>query len=323
MAYRILFMGTPDFAVPGLKELHQHPEIEVVAVVTQPDRPGGRGKQLLPPPVKLTASSCNIPVIQPESIKKNYPGFLESVKPYLPIDIAVVIAFGQILPLQMIQLPRKGCLNIHASLLPRWRGAAPIQRSLLEGDRETGVCLMQIEEGLDSGPVFARASHIVRSDETAASLHDILAELGAGLLKTHIVPVIKGDLLSEPQAEEGVTYARKIEKAEAQIDWNESAIRIERQIRGFNPYPAALTSLGGKRLKIFSAKVKKPLQRQQGVPGEVVLVNRFSFEVWCGEGSILSVTEVQIEGKKRMGAEEFLKGVTLEGVTLGDGNSEK
>lgn len=307
---RILFFGTPDFAVPGLEALVALSGLEVGLVVTQPDRPSGRGGKLTPSPVKQCAERHRIPVFQPKSLKRERESFAAKVAEHGPFDLGVVIAFGQILPKTVLDAPRLGCVNIHASLLPRWRGAAPIQRAILSGDERTGVCLMQMDEGLDTGPVYARAEIEIASDETGGTLHDRLAALGAALLKSELFRIALGVMRAEPQPEHGVTYASKIEAADCAIEWSQPAAEIARKVRAFAPFPGAYTHCGDKRLKIFAARAIHASPDFIAAPGEIVSRDEGELTVCCGDGE-LAITEVQLEGKRRMPAGEFLRGHSL------------
>ena len=297
---KIVFMGTPEFSVPVLEALAARHE--VVAVYCQPPRPAGRGKALRPSPVQVRAEALALPVRHPASLK----GAAEQAEfAALSADVAVVVAYGLILPRAVLAAPRFGCLNIHASLLPRWRGAAPVQRAIWAGDAETGVCIMQMEAGLDTGPVLLREALAIGANETSAELHDRLSGLGARLILAALerlpalVPVV--------QHAEGVTYAAKIDKAEARIDWARPAEEIARQIRALSPFPGAWCDVAGERVKILRAR---PVAGA-GVPGAVL----GEFTVACGTG-VLEVLEAQREGKRAMAATEVLKGLVLP-ATLG------
>jgi len=248
---RLVFAGTPEFALPCLRACVDAP-VDVVAVYTQPDRPAGRGRQLLASPVKQEALAAGIPVEQPETLKDI--DARRQLRRYAA-DLLVVVAYGLILPRRVLALPRLGCWNVHASLLPRWRGAAPIQRAILAGDSESGVDLMQMEAGLDTGPILLERRTPIASDETGGSLHDRLAALGADVLAEGLARIAQGESLRpQPQAEAGVTYAHKIDKSEARLDWDESAIALERKVRAFNPWPIAEAVIQGERLRIWSAQ---------------------------------------------------------------------
>ena len=291
---RVIFMGTPEFSVPALEAVaaaHQ-----VVAVYTQPPRPAGRGKALRASPVQARAEALGLPVRHPVSLK---PAEVQADFAALAADVAVVVAYGLILPQAVLDAPAKGCLNIHASLLPRWRGAAPIHRAIMAGDRETGVCIMQMEAGLDTGPVLLRQAVQIGAEETTAELHDRLSALGAGL----ILQALDGlPLPAEPQAEAGVTYAAKIDKAEARVDFSRPAEEVDRLIRGLSPFPGAWTEVAGERVKLLRSR----LVPGAGVPGQVL----GGFTIACGSGAI-EVLEAQREGKRPMPAVEVLKGLDL------------
>jgi len=296
---RIIFMGTPEFAVPALVALVEAGH-EIVAAYSQPPRPAGRGKQLQPSPVQRAAEARGIAVRHPVSLK----GADEQAEfAALGADIAVVAAYGLILPQAILDAPRHGCVNIHASLLPRWRGAAPIQRALLAGDAETGVCIMQMEAGLDTGPVLLRGAFPIAADDTSATLHDRLAALGATLI---VDALCRLPLPAEPQPAEGVTYAQKIGKAEAQIDWSLSAAELDRHIRAFNPFPGAQAQFGGQTVKLWRAV---PVDGS-GEKGQILAVDRNSIVVACGSGA-LAVSELQKAGGKRLPVRDFLAGHPL------------
>lgn len=304
---RVLFFGTPEFAAVGLRAILAMPTLAVGAVITQPDRPAGRGQKLQESPVKRVAEEHRIPVLQPERIRKSEPEFLTQLEPHGPFDIGIVIAFGQILPQSVLDLPRRGCLNVHASILPRWRGAAPIQRALMSGDRETGVCLMGMEAGLDTGPVFSEARLSIEPTDTFQSLHDKLAALGAQLLTRDLGSIIAGIIPSVPQSSEGVTYAQKIDVADRTIEWSASSNAISCRMRALDPAPGASAYLEGRRVKLFKPETIKssyPL-----APGEIV-VEDGTLLVGCADGTI-APREIQPEGKRRMTVAEWLNGVAL------------
>ncbi len=306
---RIVFAGTPDFSVPVLQALLDSGH-SVAGVYSQPDRPAGRGRKLRPGPVKQLALQHDIPVFQPLSLKgAAEQEELAALKP----DLMVVVAYGLILPQAVLDLPPLGCVNLHASLLPRWRGAAPIQRAILAGDRETGVCLMQMEAGLDSGPVLAQVRTEIRPDETGGSLHDRLSVLAADLLARHLDDLAARRLEPVPQDESQVTYAAKLDKAEAAIDWSRDAEAIERQVRAFNPWPVAQAGYQGEKLRIWDARAidKAPA----GAPGAVVAAGRDGIDVACGRGW-LRLREIQLPGGKRLRAADFLNARSVEGVVL-------
>lgn len=294
-------MGTPEFSVPSLCACFDVGE--VVAVVTQPDRPKGRGQAMAFSPVKDEALRRGVPVLQPEKLKT--PPFVEQLRPYAP-DIVVVTAYGRILPRDLLTLPAQGCVNVHASLLPRWRGAAPIQWSIEAGDAETGVCLMQMEEGLDTGGVIARRALPIGPADTSQALHERLSVLGGELVRVELPRYLKGELAVVPQPSEGVTLAPLIEKEMGRLDFGQTAAALERRIRAFNPWPGTFTSLGGTLFKVHAARVGLG----RGAPGELLHAGPERLEVACGEGSLL-LEVVQPEGKRRMTAQEFLVGKKL------------
>jgi methionyl-tRNA formyltransferase len=297
---RIVFAGTPEFSVPCLAACRAS-GTEVVAVYTQPDRPAGRGRKLTPSPVKQAALEAGIPVEQPESLKE--AGSRERLAAYRP-DLMVVVAYGLILPRKVLAIPRLGCWNVHASLLPRWRGAAPIQRAILAGDAESGVDLMQMEAGLDTGPVLLERRTPIGPDDTGGSLHDRLSALGADVLAEGLRRVLAGEtLIATAQPESGVTYAHKLDKAEAQLDFLRPASELERQVRAFDPWPVAEGELAGERVRVWAAKaVDAPAG---AVPGTVIAANRDGIDIACGTGA-LRITAVQRAGGKRIGAADYL-----------------
>jgi methionyl-tRNA formyltransferase len=295
----VLFAGTPEFALPPLQKLIEE-GVEIVAVLTQPDRPAGRGKRLRASPVKQLALENGLDVLQPESLKDPvWQQRLAKLKP----DLVVVAAYGLMVPAQILTLPRLGCWNIHASLLPRWRGAAPIHRCIEAGDEQTGVCIMQMEVSLDTGPVYKCLATPIGSMDTAGMLHDRLADMGARALKQCVDMAVRGVLPEpEPQDDSLATYAHKLSKAEAELDWNLSAEVLQRKIRAFNPWPVAWCELGGQRLRIWQAEVVDNMTDCE--PGQVV-IKKQSFIVGTAEKS-LKVLEIQRAGGQRMSAEQFL-----------------
>ncbi len=296
---RLIFAGTPEFAAHALRAIIAAGH-DVVLVLTQPDRPAGRGMTLHASPVKELAQASGIEVFQPTTLRD--AAAQERVQA-VAADAMIVAAYGLILPQVVLDMPHFGCINIHASLLPRWRGAAPIQRSILAGDAETGVCIMQMEAGLDTGPVLHSGNLPIESDDTAATLHDKLADLGARL----VVEALKGLPLTPcPQPEAGVTYAAKIEKAEAVLDWRLSAAQLSRQVRAFNPFPGAVACLEASNIKIWQAHVESA----SGEPGTVLAADKHGVVVACGEGS-LRLTELQKAGGKRLPATQFLAGTPV------------
>ncbi|QSA96808.1 methionyl-tRNA formyltransferase [Methylococcus sp. EFPC2] len=306
---KILFAGTPDFAVPTLRMLLASGH-EIAAVYTQPDRPAGRGRKTQPSPVKELALAHGIPVIQPESLR---PAEEQDRLRSYGADLMVVIAYGLILPKAVLEIPRLGCVNVHASLLPRWRGAAPIQRAILAGDAETGVTIMCIEPKLDAGPMLHKARTPIAPLESAQDLHDRLAVLGAEALRASLPGIETASLQPEIQDESGVTYAEKLEKREAAIDWTRPAVELERQVRAFNPWPVAETTWRGSILRIWRAEA---LEREAGAEPGTVLAAGKSLEVATGRG-VLNVLELQLPGGKRLPAQAFLNAHALNGVRLG------
>jgi len=298
---RLAFAGTPEFAVPHLRAcLSAH--VEIAAVYTQPDRPAGRGRRLAPSPVKQAALEAGLPVEQPQSLRDE-PA--RARLRALDLDLFVVVAYGLILPRKVLALPRHGCWNVHASLLPRWRGAAPIQRALLAGDTHTGVCLMQMEAGLDTGPVLLERRIPIAPDDTGGSLHDRLAALGAQLLGEGLASLLRGEpLQAHAQRGEGVTYAHKLDKAEARLDWNEPALALERKVRAFDPWPVAEAVLDGERLRIWAARALP--RNASAAPGSVLASTREGIDVACGEASMLRILELQRDGGRRMSVADYL-----------------
>ena len=296
---RLVFAGTPAFAVPSLRAAHARNE--VVAVYTQPDRPAGRGRGLTPSPVKLEAIQRGIPVLQPESLRKK--SSQEALRELAP-DLMIVVAYGLILPQAVLDIPRYGCWNVHASMLPRWRGAAPIQRAIEAGDAETGVCLMQMEAGLDTGPVLLSQRTPIGEQETGGQLHDRLSELGArvladglGLLRAGMRPV------AQAQPEAGATYAHKLEKHEARLDWSQPADVLARKVRAFEPWPGAEASVAGERLRIHGAVALDLAHRAE--PGTLLTAGRQGLDIACGQGA-LRLRVVQREGGKAITAADYL-----------------
>lgn len=291
---RIVFMGTPDFAVPVLEALVAAGH-EIVAVYCQPPRPAGRGKKDRPSPVQARAVELGLAVRYPVSLK-DAAAQAEFVA--LQADVAVVVAFGLLLPQAILDAPRHGCLNIHASLLPRWRGAAPIHRAIMAGDAETGVCIMQMEAGLDTGPVLLRDETAIEPEETTAELHDRLSRMGASLIVTALAQL--PELIPEPQPQDGVTYAAKIDKGEARVDWTRPAEEVDRLIRSLSPFPGAWTEIGGQRVKLLASR----LADGQGQPGEVL---DDALRVACGSGAV-EITRLQRAGKGAQVRVVFLRG---------------
>ncbi|WP_460456235.1 methionyl-tRNA formyltransferase [Arenimonas alkanexedens] len=296
---RIVFAGTPGFAVPCLRAAAERGE--VVAVYTQPDRPAGRGRQPTASPVKVEALARSLPVFQPENFKT--VAAREQLRALQP-DLLVVVAYGLILPQSVLDIPRLGCWNVHASLLPRWRGAAPIQRALEAGDRETGVCLMQMEKGLDTGPVLLSLRTPITDDDTGGSLHDRLAALGAEVLGDGLKLTRAGMRpIASPQPDDGVTYARKLDKAEARLDWSLPARELANRVRAFNPWPVAEAELAGERLRIHAASALTQAHGQ--APGTVLAAGRDGIDIACGDG-VLRLRQVQREGGRPMPVGDYL-----------------
>jgi methionyl-tRNA formyltransferase len=307
---KILFAGTPDFSVPSLQVLLDSPH-DVVAVYTQPDRPAGRGRQTLASPVKQLAMLHDLPVCQPDSLKPD--AAQRQLAEWHP-ELMVVVAYGLLLPAAVLAIPRLGCVNVHASMLPRWRGAAPIQRAILAGDKETGVCLMQMDAGLDTGPVLACSSCEIATDDTGSRLHDKLSLLGARLLSQQLAALESGDIEARPQNESLASYARKLKKSEARIDWEASATDITNKIRAFNSWPVAETRYDGRQLRIWEAY---PLPAGgDAVPGTVLSASRAGIEVACGEGR-LCINKLQLPGARVVDAGAFINAHALDGVLLG------
>ena len=302
---RIVFMGPPDFAVPTLTALIEGGH-EVVAVVTQPDKPKGRGKEVQFSPVKETALAHGIPVFQPRRVRD--PECVEELGKYRA-DVMVVIAFGQILPKEILEMTPYGCINVHASLLPKYRGAAPIQWAVIDGEPVSGVTTMQMDEGLDTGDMLLKTEVALDEKETGGSLHDKLASAGAKLCVRTLKELEAGRLVPEKQGESPTAYARMLDKKLGAIDWTRSACSIERLVRGLNPWPSAYTDWNGKTMKIWEADVTEAESGQ--TPGTVVAVQKNSFSVQTGKGQLV-VKALQIPGKKRMDTGAFLRGYTLE-----------
>ncbi|MDA5192952.1 methionyl-tRNA formyltransferase [Govanella unica] len=303
---RLAFMGTPEFSVSTLRALIDAGH-DVVAVYSQPPRPAGRGQKERPSPVAAAAEAAGIPVFTPTSLKSD-----EETARFqaLGLDAAVVVAYGLLLPQAILDAPRMGCVNVHASLLPRWRGAAPIQRAIMAGDAETGITIMGMEAGLDTGPMILIEKTPIAADDTAASLHDRLAVMGAQTINPALQGLADGSLTPVPQPADGVTYAKKIDKAEARLDWSRPAIELDRQIRGLAPFPGAWFEHEGARVKVLGSR----LAEGDGAPGTLIAA---PFTVACGKGAV-ALTTLQREGKSAMSAEEFQRGRAIPlGLRLG------
>jgi methionyl-tRNA formyltransferase len=308
---RVAFAGTPDFAVPTLRAITGSAH-RLVGVLTQPDRPAGRGRELRSSPVKQEAERAGVPIAQPASLKSENER--ASLDAWLP-DVLVVVAYGLILPAAALRIPRLGCINVHASLLPRWRGAAPVQRAILAGDPETGVSIMQMETGLDTGPVFLQRRLRLTGQESAQDLLVQLSQLGARALLETLEGLSAGSVSPVTQSLEGVTYASKIQKTEAAIDWTADAAHIARQVRAFNPWPVASTLWDGQPLRLWEAA---PVEGSQvgAMPGQVLGWNSERLLVQCGHGA-LSITRLQLAGRRVVSAQEFAAGRALTGARLG------
>ncbi len=307
---RIVFMGTPDFAVGSLQALCESGKHEILAVVTQPDRPKGRGNKLLQTPVKEYALAQGLTVYQPQKVKT--PEFVELLHELQP-ELIVVAAFGQFLSKEILELPKYGCINVHASLLPKYRGAAPIQYAIIKGEKESGVTIMQMDIGMDTGAMLDKVVVPIEENTTMGELHDALREQGATLLLQVIDKIAAGTAVAEPQDNEQATYATLLDRSMEHIDWSKTAQEVHNLIRGFNPAPSTFTKLpNGKSLKIWGSKMTD--KSSAAAAGTVIETGKHSFFVACGEG-VLEITEVQPESKKRMPAQVFLNG---RGVQEGD-----
>lgn len=323
---RLLLFGTPEFAVAAFEPIFQDPEYQVVGVVTQPDKPSGRGMKLQPSPVKVLAGKHNVPVMQPNSLRglefsdgklrgntEELTQFADAINIVLPVDLAIVVAYGKILPRAILDFPRLGALNVHASLLPRWRGAAPIQRTLFHGDSETGVCLMKLEEGLDTGPVYSEERISVSQTDNFATLHDRLATLGKEMIRRDVHAILRGDLKPRIQSTEGITYAGKWERADCQIRWEEQSTTTLNRIRASTPAPGAWTNLRGEAIKVFGAQAAT--HNERALPGTVVFCAQGKLIVATGTDQYIELTEIQLPGKTRLPTAEVLKGRS---ISVGD-----
>lgn len=307
---RIVFMGTPDFAVGSLQALCESGKHEIVGVVTQPDRPKGRGNKMLMTPVKEYALEQGLTVYQPQKVKT--PEFVQTLRELQP-ELIVVAAFGQFLSREILELPPHGCINVHASLLPKYRGAAPIQYAIIKGEQESGVTIMQMDIGMDTGAMLEKVVVPIAENTTMGELHDALREHGAALLLKVIDDIAAGTAVAEPQNDAEATYATLLDRSMEHIDWTKSAQEVHNLIRGFNPAPSTFTKLpNGKSLKIWGSRLTE--KKSEAAAGTVVEAGKHSFFVACGSG-VLEITEVQPESKKRMAAQVFLNG---RGVAEGD-----
>ncbi|MEP3562819.1 MAG: methionyl-tRNA formyltransferase [Marinobacter sp.] len=298
---RIVFAGTPDFAAIALKAILAAGHT-VVGVYSQPDRPAGRGRKLMPSQVKQVALDADIPVFQPESLKpEEAQQELAALKP----DVMIVAAYGLILPKAVLEIPSHGCLNIHASLLPRWRGAAPIQRAIAAGDAETGITIMQMDVGLDTGDMLLKTATPIHPDDTGGSLHDRLADMGGAAIVDALTKLNQGELTGEPQNDDEACYAHKLSKEEGHIDWSNSATDIERLIRAFNPWPGTFTDLGDQRIRLHQAQALE--QGSDKAPGTVLRREREGIDIACGTGS-LRVTQVQLPGTRALSVNDLING---------------
>lgn len=306
---RIIFMGTAELACASLSTLLDHPAFAVHAVVTQPDRPKGRDLKLQPSPVKMIATSRGVPVLQPE--RARHENFLQELKNLQP-ELIVVAAYGQILPASILELPAHGCLNVHTSLLPKYRGAAPIQWAIIEGELETGVTIMKMDAGLDTGDILAQAKTPIEGEDDAQTLHDRLAKLGAELLVQTIPDYVAGKISATPQPANGASYARKITREDGKLDWSQPATVLWNRVRGFTPWPGAYTfhAAGGKS-RLIKISAVQPVASAKGAPGEILRADKQGVLVACGEGG-LEIRSLQKEGGKRLSTQDFLSGYPLQ-----------
>ena len=303
---RIVFAGTPEFSVPCLSALLDQ-NVNVVGVYTQPDRVAGRGKKIQQSAVKQRAIKAGIEVFQPQNFKTAAARqTLSDLKP----DLMIVVAYGLILPQLVLDTPRRGCINVHASLLPRWRGAAPIQRAIEAGDTQTGVCLMQMEKGLDTGPVLARAEQAISADETGGQLHDALSAMGAKLLSENLAAILTGQLIAIEQAEAGLKYAHKLDKSETHLDWQQSAEQIANKIRAFNPWPVMSTQIEAQMLRLHHATPIEQSGATHSEPGTIIAVNTSGIDVQTGKGC-LRIDQLQKPGGKILQVRDFLNGFKI------------
>ena len=313
----IVFAGSPEFAIPSLRGLVES-GYSVISVLTQPDRPAGRGRTLRPSPVKAYAAHKGLQILQPESL--NAAAIQQTLRVMRP-DLMVIVAYGLLLPRDVLEIPRAGCINVHASVLPRWRGASPIQAAILAGDKNTGVSIMRMEEGLDTGPVYATRGIPVGDSQTAAELESLLADAGASLLIDSLPGILDESAAAEPQCDDDATYAGRIFKADALIDWSKPAVEIERVIRAYNPWPVAYTTLDGLRMRCWAARPSAESNDAADASaitqsGKVRAVSDAGIEVQTGAG-VVRITEIQIPGKQRMLARDFANGYPVLSKVLG------
>ncbi|SDY74340.1 methionyl-tRNA formyltransferase [Evansella caseinilytica] len=312
---KVIFMGTPDFAVPILHKLASS-GYDVQLVVTQPDRPKGRKQTLTPPPVKVAAEELGIPVFQPEKIKNEEEWRkVEKIKP----DIIVTAAFGQILPKGLLDVPPLGCINVHASLLPKYRGGAPIHQAIIDGEKETGITIMYMVEKLDAGAILSQRAMPIEEHDTTGTMHDKLSRLGADLLLDTLPEIAAGSINAVEQEDAEATFAPNITKEKEKIDWHLSAAAVHNQVRGLAPWPVAYTTLGDKRLKIW--RTEKTNRQSTQAPGTIVALSEAGIEVACGDGAVLKVLEIQPSGKKRIDVNTFIHGAGKQwrpGMKLGE-----
>jgi methionyl-tRNA formyltransferase len=325
---KIIFFGTPEFALPALSALVKNPNLSVVAVVTQPDKPAGRGQKLTAPPVKVLAEELGLSVFQPTSLKTlkvcsttdgckilevdgDEVALANHLKSYPIIDAAVAVAYGKLIPAELLDFPKFGFINIHPSLLPRWRGAAPLQHTIFAGDTETGVAIMKIDHGLDTGPVYALKKVALEPKTTFGALHDKLSILGAELLAQTLTEIISGKLQPKAQTNAGSTYAEKWEKEDCHINWQDQAEVTLNRILASNPYPGAFTHYQGQIVKIFDANISEDKNFPKASPGTVVEVTRNEIIVATGSSSYISLLEIQLAGKKRLTTKEVLQGFKI------------
>ncbi|MFA9557404.1 methionyl-tRNA formyltransferase [Evansella sp. AB-rgal1] len=312
---KVVFMGTPDFAVPILERLVEE-NYDVQLVVTQPDRPKGRKQQLTPPPVKVAAEKNGIPVFQPEKIKNEEEWRkVEEINP----DIIITAAFGQILPKGLLDVPPLGCINVHASLLPKYRGGAPIHQAIIDGEKETGITIMYMVEKLDAGAILSQKAIPIENSDTTGTMHNKLSELGSELLLETLPELIEGSIVAEEQDEDGVTYAPNISKEQELIHWDKTSIDIFNQVRGLAPWPVAYTTMEGQRMKIWATEIIEEKTNEN--PGTVIKINDDNVYIACGEGTVLKLLEIQPSGKKRLDMKTFFHGAGKDwtsGMKLGE-----